>query len=167
MMINKEWVEVIGQKVLPEWIDYNGHMNVAYYVLAFDHALDEIFDSFDIGPKYVKQGEGSFFVAQSHVHYLREVMEHDPLRVSWQLLDCDPKRLHYCLTMQHATEGFRAAVSEQVAMHVDMRTRRVAAMPPHVFDRMHALAKQHSSTPKPAEVGRMIGLRRQLRPQPA
>ena len=22
--------------VLPEWIDHNGHMNVAYYVLAFD-----------------------------------------------------------------------------------------------------------------------------------
>ena len=167
MIINRESVEVTGQKVLPEWIDYNGHMNVAYYVLAFDQALDEIFDSFGIGPNYVKQGEGSFFVAQSHVHYLQEVMAHDPLRIIWQLLDCDAKRLHYCLTMRHAAKGFQAAVSEQVAVHVDMRTRRVAAMRPQALDRMSTLAKQHSAAPRPAEVGRMISLRRPATPQPA
>lgn len=153
-------LEVTGQKVLPEWIDYNGHMNVAFYVLAMDHALDEVFDRFDIGPRYVASGAGSFFVTENHVHYLQEVMVDDPLRFTWQLLDCDEKRLHYVVTMFHAAKGYRAAVAEQMAVHVDLKTRRSSPMPAAVVRRLSALVQEHRALPAPAEVGRPAAIRR-------
>jgi acyl-CoA thioester hydrolase len=151
--------EVEGIEVLPEWIDYNGHMNVAYYVLAFDRALDRIFDNYGIGPAYVAQGQGSFFVLEAHVTYLRELVVHDPLRIAWQLLDCDPKRLHYVMAMRHARDGFLAATSEQLALHVDVKSRRATPMPEAAFKHLTETLSRHQAKPRPEQVGSKIGIR--------
>jgi acyl-CoA thioester hydrolase len=153
-------VEVTGQRVLPEWIDYNGHMNVAYYVLAFDRALDKVFDGLGIGADYVRRSGHSFFMLEAHVTYIREVVADDPLRFAFQLLDADEKRLHYVISMFHATDGFLAARSEQIAMHIDMAGRRGAPMPKAAQQRLKSVLTAHAHLPRPPEVGHVIGIRR-------
>ena len=96
------------------WIDYNGHMNMAYYNLVFDQALDCVFDELGIGAAYVQSGGGSCFTVEIHVSYVQELRLGDPMRVTFQLLDWDEKRLHFLGEMHHAGEGYLAATSEQL-----------------------------------------------------
>ena len=147
-------------EVLPEWIDYNGHMNVAFYVLAFDQALEVIMESYGIGESYVQTGAGTTFVLENHVNYVGEVLEGAPLRITFQLLDHDAKRFHYFLRMYHAEEGFLSATAEQLTMHVDLSSRRSAPMPPDVQDRFAALSAAQAGLPRPEEAGRPMGIRR-------
>ena len=88
------------------WIDYNGHMNMAFYNLVFDQCLDFVFDQLGIGAAYVKTEGGSCFTREIHVNYLAELSLGDPIRVTFQLLDWDAKRLHYFEEMYHAEEGY-------------------------------------------------------------
>src|SRR5437016_3948413 len=81
-------------RVEPAWIDYNGHLNMAYYNVLFDRAVDEVFEMLGCGADYVAKGF-STFTAEVHVRYLRELKEGDPVRVTFQLLDYDSKRMHY------------------------------------------------------------------------
>src|SRR5216683_1576873 len=81
-------------RIEPQWIDYNGHLNVAYYNVLFDRAVDEVYELIGLGPDYLKRHGHSTMVAEMHVRYLREVHEADPLRVTVQLLDFDAKRIH-------------------------------------------------------------------------
>jgi acyl-CoA thioester hydrolase len=153
-------LELLREAVRPEWIDYNGHLNVAYYVLVFDHATDRLFDLLDIGAAYVKRTNHSAFVLETHVGYRREVTEGAPLRVTGQLLDADDKRLHIFFRMLHAEQGFLSATSELLCLHVDLGARRAAPFPAEVRRRMdHVLAAQ-AELPRPDEAGRSIGIRR-------
>ena len=102
------------------WIDYNGHMNMAFYNLVFDQALDFVFDELGVGADYVKNRGGSCFTREIHVNYLAELSLGEPIRVTFQLLDWDAKRLHFFEEMYHADAGYLAATSEQLALHVDM-----------------------------------------------
>src|SRR5687768_17340258 len=90
-------------KVEPAWIDLNGHLNMAYYHVLFDRAMDEAFDLLGIGPDHVEKRKGSFFTAEVHTVYKRELKLDDPVRVTLQLVDHDEKRLHYYLEIRHAT----------------------------------------------------------------
>ena len=114
------------------WIDYNGHMNMAFYNLVFDQALDFVFDQLGIGAEYVKTRGGSCFTREIHVNYLAELSLGDPIRVTLQLLDWDAKRLHFFQQMYHAEEDYLAATSEQLALHVDMESRRTAPFPEEI-----------------------------------
>ena len=93
----------------PGWIDYNGHLNMAYYHVLFDRAVDEAFAVLGIGPSYVTEQRRSLFTAEVHVRYLRELHAGDPIRITLQLLDCDAKRLHFFEHLFHAAEGWLAA----------------------------------------------------------
>jgi acyl-CoA thioester hydrolase len=147
-------------RVRPEWIDYNGHMNMAFYSLAFDHALDAAYDALDIGEGYLERSGCSHFTLEAHVTYLREVREGDPLRITWQLLDWDHKRLHFFEEMFHADEGFLAATSEQIAIHVDMGTRRSASFDDAQQARFAEVMAAHAALPRPAQAGHVIGIPR-------
>lgn len=153
-------IDITGQSVLPEWIDYNGHMNVAFYVLAFDKALDKVFDLLDIGVDYVNRTGDSAFVLQNHVAYLAELKLNDPIRVSFQLLDWDAKKAHYFMHMYHATEGFLAATAEQVMMHVSLKTRRSSPFPAEAQEKLAAMQAAHGKLPRPETAGASIGIRR-------
>ncbi len=153
-------LEVHRETVRPEWIDYNGHMNVAYYVLAFDHAVDRLFDLIDLGIDYVRRSNNSSFVLETQVGYLQEVVAGDPLRFELQLLDHDAKRLHYFLRMYHAEQGYLAATSEQLSVHVDLDARRSAPMPEAVQGRLARMLQSHNDLPWPDAAGRAIGIRR-------
>ena len=88
-------------RVEPQWIDYNGHLNMAYYNVLFDRAVDEVYELLGIGAEYLKNHRHSTFTAEVHVRYVRELRDGDPVRVTFQLLDFDSKRFHL----------FRAVVS--------------------------------------------------------
>ncbi len=148
------------ETVRSEWIDYNGHMNVAYYVLVFDHATDVLFEAIGAGEAYRQATEMSLFALEMHVSYMREVHAGDPLRVATQLLDHDAKRLHYIHHMYHAEENHLAAACECLSLHVDMTARRSAPMPDPVAGRVAALMAAHGSLAQPDDVGRRIGIRR-------
>lgn len=146
--------------VREEWIDYNGHMNVAYYVLAFDRSVDHFLDSLDIGPRYAARGGGSCFVVESHVCYVRELTEGAPIATTCQLLDWDTRRIHYFLEMRHGELGYLAATSEQLTVHVNLATRRADALPPEAQARLRQLAHTHAALPRPARAGRVMGIPR-------
>ena len=152
---------ICPQKIVQEdWIDYNGHMNMAYYLLVFDQCLDIVYDGLGIGEQYVKTRGGSCFTREIQVNYLRELSLGDPIRVEFQLLDWDTKRLHFFESMHHATDGYLAATAEQLAVHVDMQHRKTAPFPADVQARIEGLMRAHADLAKPDQVGQRIGIRR-------
>ena len=148
------------ETVDPAWIDYNGHMNLAYYVLAFDHATDEFFDYIGLGAAYLEANNCSTFTLEAHVTYERELMAGDPMRFDTQLLDHDAKRLHYMHMMYHAEGGYLASTHELISLQVNRAERRSSAMPRSVIDRLDQVAAAHRALPRPAQAGRVISLGR-------
>jgi acyl-CoA thioester hydrolase len=146
-------------RIEPSWIDYNGHLNMAYYHVLFDRAVDEAFALVGIGPSYVKRHRHSFFTAEVHARYLRELNAADPVRVTLQLLDCDAKRLHFFERLFHATDGWVSATSEQLALHVDMEAKKVAPFPDDVAGSLAAMKASHALLPRPGAAGRRIAMR--------
>lgn len=144
------------QEVRPEWIDYNGHMNVAYYVLAFDHATDAFFDFVGLDEAYREATGMSTFAVEAHVTYQREVTEGDRLNFDTRLLGFDDKRIHFFHQMHHAEAGFLAATAEWLGLHVDLAHRRVAPMPERIKRRLAEVLAAHEVLPVPPEVGRPI-----------
>ncbi|HEV7369553.1 thioesterase family protein [Arenibaculum sp.] len=147
-----------SETVRPEWIDYNGHMNVAYYVLAFDHATDALLDRVGLGHAWLEAENRSVFVVEAHVNYLREVREGDPLAFETLVLGADGKRFHLFHTMRHGTRGWIAATNELMLVHVDMRTRLSAPMTDDHARALAELAALHAGVARPPQVGRSIGL---------
>lgn len=145
-------------RVEPHWIDYNGHLNMAYYHVLFDRAVDEVFSLIGLDQDYVETRKASFFAAECHVLYKRELTAQDLVRVTAQLIAFDDKRLHYYLEMRHASEGWLAATSENLSLHVDMTSRRVTSFPADILANLAIMKAAHAQMPRPATVGRMIGM---------
>jgi acyl-CoA thioester hydrolase len=147
------------QTVEADWIDYNGHLNMAFYHVMFDRAVDHVYDRLDIGAAYVAEEQGSCFTMEVHVNYINELVLNDPVAITFQLLDHDSKRLHYYQEMVHAETGELAATSEQLAMHVDMKQRASAPFPARQMQAIEELMSLHESLPRPERVGRRMGIR--------
>jgi acyl-CoA thioester hydrolase len=143
-------------RVEPGWIDYNGHLNMAYYNVLFDRAVDEVYEVLGLGLDYVKATRCSTFTAEVHVRYLRELMVDAPVRVTFQLLGFDAKRMHYFEQLFHAEEGWLSATSENMALNVDMTVKKVAAFPDAVMARLAGMKAAHDTLPIPDGVGRRI-----------
>jgi acyl-CoA thioester hydrolase len=149
-----------GFTVVPEYIDPNGHMNVGYYSVLFDKALDLPWEILGLGYASIKASGRSSFALETHVTYQRELHEGDPLDFTFQLLDFDPKRIHYFMTMLHARERWLAATSESISICIDMTTRRSTTWPDDRIAHLRVLHIAHLQRPRPPEVGRSIGIRR-------
>ena len=145
-------------QIEPQWIDYNGHLNMAYYNVMFDRAIDELWLVLGIGPAYKKTRNSSTFTAECHVRYLREIHLGDPIQISVFLLGADDKRLHTFEELRHATEGWLSATSENMTVHVDMGQRKTAPFPPDVRATIEAVAKAHAMVPRPEGTGRSVGM---------
>ncbi len=145
------------RRVKPEWIDYNGHLNMAYYNVLFDTAVDEFYALLGIGADYLKRGF-STFTAECHVRYLREIGLTDPVRVSLVLVAVDAKRMHTFKQLIHAEEGWVSATSENLSLHVDMGARKVAPFPPDIAERLTATAQAHAAAPRDPAIGRRVAM---------
>lgn len=145
-------------QIEPQWIDYNGHLNMAYYNVMFDRAVDQFWLTLGIGPGYMEQRQGSTFTAECHVRYLREIHLGDPVRIAVLLVAADEKRLHTFQELRHADEGWLSATSENMSMHIDMAKRKVAPFPPDIQQRIQTVARAHATLPRPDGLGRSIGM---------
>lgn len=147
-------------QVEQEWTDYNGHLNMAYYHLLFDRAVDAALVPLGLGPEVAAETGASVFTAQAQVHYLRELQTGDSVVVETRLIEHDSKRLHYVQTMRRVGEDEPAAISENLVLHVDLNTRRVAPFAPEVLARIADAVAAHADLPLPKQVGHRVGLRR-------
>lgn len=147
-------------RVKAEWVDPNGHMNVAYYVAAFDQGIISFLDHIGCGYSQIEISGASDFTLEMHVTYMNEMREGNPLRITVRLLDYDHKRFHVFMEMYHATENYLAATCEKILMHMDMketRPRRFSDETLSVLAKMHAA---HKNLPVPKQVGHVIGIKR-------
>lgn len=146
--------------VLDEWIDVNAHMNVAYYVLAFDAGVDKLWLRFGLTPDYVRDRRMSTFAVEAHIEYLQELRRGAPILVTSQVLAFDEKRIHQFQRMYHRDEGFLAATSEWMNLHVDLEARRVVPWPPDILQNIREFSEQQASTAMPERAGRRIHIRK-------
>jgi acyl-CoA thioester hydrolase len=146
-------------EVEKDWIDYNGHLNMAYYNVLFDRCADEAFELMGMGPSYPKERQLTFYTAEVHVCYVRELHLGDCVTVSLQILDHDEKRIHFFQELRHV-EGWLAATSENLMLHVDMAGPKVAPFPPDIQAKVDAMRAAHAALPVPERAGRSIGIRR-------
>ncbi len=147
--------------VKKEWVDYNGHMNMGFYLVALDHmATDAFFNALDIGVDYVEREAKSLFTLATNLDYVQEVFEGDPIRVTTQVLDYDAKRLHYIHCMYHGEEGFLSATNECLSMHVDMTTRKSAPFSDALQARFKEMLDAHTKLGVPEQAFRKLGIRR-------
>ncbi len=145
-------------QIEPAWIDYNGHLNMAYYHVMFDRAVDELWLQIGIGPGYLKERNNSSFAAECHVRYIREIHLGDPVQVSVLVVAADEKRIHTFQELRHATEGWLSATSENMSLHMDMTARKVAPFPPDINTNVQALAQAHAKLERPEGIGRSIAM---------
>jgi acyl-CoA thioester hydrolase len=146
--------------ILPEWIDHNGHMNVAYYVLVFDQSLDVLLEEIELTRDYRAQSGNTVYVLETHVSYVQEVKESDQVEISCRVIDCDEKRIHLYLEMHHVEDGFLAATSEQMVFHIKASGPKAHPMPDHILQNLQRLQSAQAHLPKPERLGSQIGIRR-------
>lgn len=152
-------VEVIRGKVLPEWIDVNNHMNVAYYVLAFDTAVDALWEKFGITEDHINVSQSSTFAVESHVTWQRELTLDEPYIITSQLLAYDAKRIHQFMRMYHAEKHYLAATAEWMNLHVDLSIRRVTPWPDAIRERIAMFAGEQAESDWPPEAGRRMSVK--------
>ncbi len=146
-------------RIIPEWIDYNGHMNMAYYNMLFDRASDEFYALLGLGENYAKTQGFTTYAAEFHTCYIRELHLDDTVTVQTWLLDHDEKRFHVYQELHHA-DGWLAATGEGLGLHIDMSGPRVAPFPPDVAETLNRYARIHGHPDRPERAGRAIGIPR-------
>ncbi len=162
-MSKENLLKLHQEPVRPEWIDHNGHMNVAYYLMAFDHVTDRFLAHIGMDPTYRKHHQASSFTLETHLTFDQEVFENDPLLFTTQLVDFDSKRVHYVHSMFHAEKNHLAATNEVITMHIDQRARKSSAFGESVVERLEHIWQTHSALALPKQVGRVIGVKESRR----
>ncbi|SIT76576.1 thioesterase family protein [Pontibaca methylaminivorans] len=141
----------------PAWIDYNGHLNMAYYSLLFDRGSEEIYGDLGLGAEYAAATGCTTFTGAIQIRYRRELHEGDRVRARLQLLDHDSKRFHFWQELYHV-DGWLAATAETLGLHVDRSGPKVAPFPPEVSARLAAMKAAHDRLGWPAGAGKAIGI---------
>ena len=145
-------------EVVPEWIDANNHMNLAYYTVLFDYATDALFDAIGIGRHYKDSTNHGTFVVETHNLYEQELLLGERVRVATQILGADHKRLHLAHEMFIIADSQRAATQELLYLHVDLGRRRVVPFLDDVRERVSAAATAHAHLRCPDWTGRRIAM---------
>ena len=114
------------KKIIKEWTDYNGHMNLSYYILVFDIGAEVILSKFKMGEQSAKTTKKSTMVVETHTTYNQEVKEGDEVDVFLSHFDHDNKRLHYKLEMYDKAKNILSATTEVLSLYIDLNIRKVA-----------------------------------------
>jgi acyl-CoA thioester hydrolase len=146
-------------EVEPQWSDHNGHLNMAYYNVLFERAGDHALAALGINLDYIKTRNHTIYTAQVHTCYLRELHAGQKVYATFQIIDHDQKRLHVFQKLYHE-DGWLAATSEVMSLHIDMSGPKVTAFPDDVLEKIEAMAKEHAKLERPERVGQSIGIRR-------
>jgi acyl-CoA thioester hydrolase len=153
-------ISLFESPVLSEWIDYNGHMNDACYVIAFSQAVDGFMDCIDLNESFRAEHDVSIYTLQSMVTYLQEVSEGENIVIKGQLLESDAKKLRLFLTMHHATTHDELATMETLLLHMDMKHHKAAPFLPHTLSLVEEIQTAHNKLETPKNAGKPISLKR-------
>lgn len=147
--------------VTPDWIDFNGHMNAAYYGLTFQQEAEKFLER-DVGfGVSFAQAEGAGpFVLQNHLHYIGELVEGEPFYITMRLIDHDAKRMHMFFEMISDRSGKLCASAEYLNMNVNLATRRPSEFPDWLKRRLSSMQASHDQLERPKQVGAPLGIRR-------
>ena len=146
-------------QVEPAWIDYNGHMNMAFYSLLFDRAADEFYEVIGLGETYARTRGFTTYTGEIKIRYLRELHLGEQVRVRSWLVDHDAKRFHSWQEI-HAEAGFVAATAETLALHIDQSGPKVAPFPADIAAKLDGFAASHGLPEMPEGAGKAIGIAR-------
>ena len=145
------------QNVKKEWIDYNGHMNVAYYTLAFDNSLDDFLETIlEIGPTFVNKEKQGPYSLQANYHYLDELILGDKFFVKIYIIDSDKKKVHIVLEMIEFKTKRQVAVCETLLINVDLNIRKSVNYGPDVIKKIEQYEATCSEIKLPLQIGKSI-----------
>jgi acyl-CoA thioester hydrolase len=156
-----EGFEVVRGRVVQEWIDVNGHMNVANYLEAFDSAVVALRERLGVDDDYISGGQSTFAV-ECHMTYQRELTLDDPYLITTQILGYSRTGLHQFNRMYHAETLYLASTAESMTLHVDLGERKVAPWPDAIVARLDSIAREQGPMPRPRQAGRQIRLKNPL-----
>ena len=133
------------EKVIKEWTDYNGHMNMSYYILIFDNAAEVMLAKFNMGGDSAQNDKKSTFAVETHTTYDQEVKLGEEVEVHLTYLNHDKKRIHYRVSMFHKEKKYLAATTEVLSLYIDLNQRKVAEFEPEKIKIMDDFIKTNSS----------------------
>ena len=113
-------------KIINKWTDYNGHMNLAFYILVFDKGAENILSKFKMGEQSAKLTKKSTMAVESHTTYNNEVKQNEEVDIYLSYFDHDKKRLHYKLEMYEKSKNILSATTEVLSLYIDLNIRKVA-----------------------------------------
>lgn len=145
-------------RVLPEWVDYNGHMHESRYLQVVGDAADALFRFLGVDADYLAAG-GSYYTVETHLSLLREAAAGERIDVATQLLGFDPRRLHTFFELRRMDDGALLATAEQMYVHVDTTTGHPIPAGTRILASVAEVVKAHAGLPRPERAGRRIGLR--------
>jgi len=145
-----------------EWIDENDHMDTIYYKVVANDGTRALFRRVGLTPDLMASNGSTFFQAEMHICFERELRLGDPVSVHSWLVAADAKRIHHIHEIFHEAEGYRAATVELMTLHISRATRRTAPMPVDLLARLQAMATAHARLPLPDKVGHAISAARRV-----
>ena len=139
------------EKIISDWTDYNGHMNLAFYIHLFDQGWDVLLDKFQMGGDSAKVEKRSTFALESHTKYIKEVKEGDEVDINLLFLYRDTKRMVYQLEIFSKSGNYRAATSEVCSIYVNLDLRKVTEIESHKLELMDKFIQENKSNYQPIE----------------
>ncbi|AZE75376.1 Carnitine utilization associated thioesterase [Pseudomonas synxantha] len=145
-------------RIRPDWVDYNGHLRDAFYLLIFSYATDALMDTLGLDSDNREASGHSLFTLELHLNYLHEVKLGAEVQVRTQLIAHDAKRLHLYHSLYRVGEDRELAGNEQMLLHVDLAGPHAAPFTAATLEKLMAISAAQAELPKPALLGRVIGL---------
>lgn len=145
-------------RVRPEWIDHNGHLNLAYYIVLFDEATDALWNAIGLGERYREATGCGTFAVETHTFYNAELLDGDATTAHSLVLGVDRKRLHIAHELRRDRDGVVAARQELMYLTVNLATRRSVPWPEAARTSLDAAAASHAGVPRPDWIGHRIAL---------
>ena len=134
-----------SQKVTKDWVDYNGHMNMAYYVLIFDQAWEVALEKFKMGESAAKSQQRSTMVVETNTKYINEVKENEEVDINLIYFDHDKKRLHLKMEMNEKKTNKLSASMEWISLYIDLGKRKVTEFELDKIELMDTFIKENNS----------------------
>ncbi|MCH4877716.1 thioesterase [Pseudomonas sp. TMW22090] len=144
--------------IIPDWVDYNGHLRDAFYLLIFSYATDALMDRLGMDSSHRGASGCSLFTLELHLNYLHEVKLDAEVEVHTRIIGHDSKRLHLYHSLYFAGDDKELAGNEQMLLHVDLAGPRSAPFGEDTLARLQALLAEQADVPPPQYIGRVIAL---------
>ncbi len=145
-------------QIQPDWVDYNGHLRDAFYLLIFSYATDGLMHTLGLDSAHREASGHSLFTLELHLNYLQEVKLGAEVEVHTQLIAHDAKRLHLYHSLHWVGDARVLAGNEQMLLHVDLAGPRATPFTEATLERLDAISAEQAELPRPELLGRVIGL---------